>query len=101
MELYGTDESGYLYVNEYQRAFRVFYTAIRSTKSSRVFSQRITTGIRADGKLNYNAKDLLDAFNNQMIPGSSMDWGLAYHPYSIPLTEPEFWNDQGDRTDQG
>ena len=23
-----------------------------------------------------------------------MDWGLAYHPYSIPLTEPEFWNDR-------
>lgn len=22
-----------------------------------------------------------------------MDWGLAYHPYSIPLTEPEFWDD--------
>ncbi len=22
-----------------------------------------------------------------------MDWGLAYHPYSVPLTEPEFWDD--------
>lgn len=22
-----------------------------------------------------------------------MDWGLAYHPYSIPMTEPEFWDD--------
>ena len=22
-----------------------------------------------------------------------MDWELAYHPYSIPMVEPEFWND--------
>lgn len=65
------------------------------------FSTDYNWNHEADGKLNYNAKDLLDAFNNQMIPGGSMDWGLAYHPYSIPLTEPEFWNDPGDRTDQG
>ena len=69
------------YINEYQRAFRVFYTAIRSTsQSSRVFfSTDYNWNHEADGKLNYNAKDLLDAFNNQMIPGGSMDWGLAYH----------------------
>ena len=84
------------YINEYQRAFRVFYTAIRSTsQSSRVFfSTDYNWMHEADGSLTYNAKDLLDAFNNQMIPGGSMDWGLAYHPYSIPLTEPEFWNDR-------
>lgn len=24
-----------------------------------------------------------------------MDWGLAYHPYPLNLTEPEFWLDDG------
>ncbi len=83
------------YVEEYQRAFRVFYTAIKSTSAnSRVFfSTDYNWNYDADGSLKYNARDVIDTFNNKMIPGGSMDWGLAYHPYSIPLTEPEFWND--------
>ena len=47
----------------------------------------------ADGRLKYNAKDVLDTFNSMVVPGGPMDWELAYHPYSIPMVEPEFWND--------
>lgn len=83
------------YMEEYERAFRVFYTAIKSTsKNSRIFfSTDFNWNNDSDGQLKYNAKDVVDTFNNLVIPGGQMDWGLAYHPYSIPLTEPEFWDD--------
>lgn len=83
------------YVKEYERAFRVFYTAIKSTnKSDRVyFSTDYNWNHEADGSLKYNAKDIVDVFNRNVRIGGQMDWGLAYHPYSIPLTEPEFWDD--------
>ena len=83
------------YVKQYQRAFRVFYTAIKSTnKSDRVyFSTDYNWNHEADGSLKYNAKDIVDVFNRNVRIGGQMDWGLAYHPYSIPLTEPEFWDD--------
>ena len=83
------------YMDEYLRAFRVFYTAIKSTSStSRVFFSTDYNWLHeADGQLKYNAKDVIDTFNSKMIPGGQIDWELAYHPYSIPMVEPEFWND--------
>lgn len=83
------------YMDEYLRAFRVFYTAIKSTSStSRVFFSTDYNWMHdADGQLKYNARDVIDTFNNKMIPGGQIDWELAYHPYSIPMVEPEFWND--------
>lgn len=83
------------YMEEYVRAFRVFYTAIRSTSStSRVFFSTDYNWLHeADGRLKYNAKEVLDTFNSMVVPGGPMDWELAYHPYSIPMVEPEFWND--------
>ena len=87
------------YMDEFERAFRVFYTAIKSTSSnSRVyFSTDFNWVNDADGQLKYNAKDVIDTFNNLIIPGGNIDWNLAYHPYSMPMTEPEFWNDEETR----
>lgn len=83
------------YLKEYERAFRVFYTAIKSTnKNDRVFfSTDYNWNYDADGSLKYNAKDVITGFAQRTAAGGPMDWGLAYHPYSIPMTEPEFWDD--------
>lgn len=83
------------YLREYERAFRVFYTAIKSTNQNDrlFFSTDYNWKHEADGSLKYNAKDVITQFAEQTNAGGSMDWGLAYHPYSIPLTEPEFWDD--------
>ncbi len=83
------------YVKEYERAFRVFYTAIKSTsQNDRVFFSTDYNWIHdANGTTKYNAKDIVDLFNENVRAGGQMDWNLAYHPYSIPLTEPEFWDD--------
>ncbi len=83
------------YVREYERAFRVFYTAIKSTSANaRVFfSTDYNWNYEADGSLKYNAKEVIEKFNANVRAGGQMDWGLAYHPYAVPLTEPEFWDD--------
>lgn len=83
------------YIEEYERAFRVFYTAIRSTnKNDRLFfSTDYNWNHEANGTTKYNAKDVITQFAERTGAGGPMDWGLAYHPYSIPLTEPEFWDD--------
>ncbi len=83
------------YVAEYERCFRVFYTAIKSTcANDRVFfSTDYNWMHEADGSTKYNAKDVIDTFNRMVREKGNIDWGLAYHPYSIPLTEPEFWDD--------
>lgn len=85
------------YVKEYERAFRVFYTAIRSNnKNDRVYfstDYNWNNEGELEDKLRYRAKDIIDLFNENVRAGGQMEWGLAYHPYSIPLTEPEFWDD--------
>lgn len=83
------------YVAEYERCFRVFYTAIKSTcANDRVFfSTDYNWMHEANGSTKYNAKEVIDIFNEMVREKGNIDWGLAYHPYSIPLTEPEFWDD--------
>lgn len=83
------------YVNEYERTFRVFYNAIRSTAANaRVFfSTDYHWMSEADGELRYNAKEFIDLFASIVNQRGNIDWNLAYHPYSQPMTEPEFWDD--------
>ena len=85
------------YVDAYQKAFRVFYTAIKTTAANdRVYYSidfHWNNPNEIDGKLQYAAKDVVDTFNAQVRRQGQMDWGLAYHPYSYPMSEPEFWDD--------
>ena len=83
------------YIHEYERAFRVFYTAIKSTNQNDrlYFSTDYNWNHDSNGTNKYNAKDVIDRFADMSGAGGAMDWGLAYHPYSIPMTEPEFWDD--------
>lgn len=83
------------YVQAYQDAFRVFYTAIKSTSANdRVyFSLDYNWNAEIDNKLKYGGKNIMDTFNSIANAQGQMDWGLAYHPYPAPMTEPEFWDD--------
>lgn len=83
------------YVQTYQEAFRVFYTAIKSTSANdRVFfSLDYNWHNEADGKLKYGGKDIIDYFNSIANVQGQMDWGVAYHPYPCPMTEAIFWDD--------
>ncbi|MDO4266414.1 MAG: DUF5722 domain-containing protein [Eubacteriales bacterium] len=83
------------YVNEYERTFRIFYTAIKSTcANDRVFfSTDYNWMNEANGSTKYGAKEFIDQFAALVSQRGNIDWNLAYHPYSIPMTEPEFWDD--------
>ena len=83
------------YVREYERSFRLFYNAIRSScANDRVFFSLDHNWNRdANGRTRYNARDVLEALSAEISRHGNIDWGLAYHPYSEPMTEPEFWDD--------
>lgn len=83
------------YIHEYERSFRLFYNAIRSTCSEdRVFfSLDHNWNREANGRTRYPAKDVLQGLSDEIRRHGNIDWGLAYHPYSEPMTEPEFWDD--------
>ena len=81
------------YVEEYAKAFRVFYTAIKSVSSSaRVYislDQQWDRNIK--NNTNYDARDILDEFNRNISAKGNIDWGVAQHPYNVPLTEARIW----------
>lgn len=82
------------YTKAYCDEFRIAYTAIRSRNANaRVYislDQQWDKDLE-DDKSFYDAKDLLDTFARTMREEGDIYWGLAFHPYSVPLTWPKFW----------
>ena len=82
------------YTKLYEKNFRVAYTAIKSrSKNARVFFSTDYEWKKQNTNLQYAAKDFIDLFNAGISAEGNIEWGLAYHPYPYPMTEPEFWND--------
>ena len=85
------------YVQTYEDVFRVFYTAIKShSANDRVYfslDQNWNNPAYKDGKLKYGGKEVVDTFNSIANVQGQIDWGLAFHPYPYPITEPDFWNE--------
>ncbi len=82
------------YTKAYADGFRVLYNAIKSTSSSaRVY---ISLDQQWNRDLNnnpdYDGKDVIDSFNAYISSSGNIDWGLAYHPYNVPLTSCSTWN---------
>ena len=83
----------YNYTKEYAQAFRVFYNAIKSVNASaEIYMPLDQTWNRNLNDRNYDARDVLDNFNNIVKEKGNIDWQLAYHPYPVPLTNAAFWN---------
>lgn len=85
------------YVDEYARAFRVFYNAILSINSSaRVYiSLDQQWGKSLYSKNGYGSKEILDEFNRNLKAEGNIDWALAQHPYNYPLTSAKAWSSNG------
>ena len=83
------------YVKTYEKAFRVCYTAIKSTNANdRVYLSLSYNWMNdMDGQLKYGGKEIIDSFNSIANVQGQMEWGLAYHPYPCPLIDPVFWDD--------
>ena len=81
------------YVKCYAASFRQLYYGVKKTRaSSRVF-------ISLDNAWNqavagYTGKSVLDTFASYIqAEGANIEWNVAFHPYSAPLTRTDFWND--------
>lgn len=86
------------YAREYEKAFRLFYSAIKSVSANdRVYFSldfHWNADSQKDGKFKYGGKEIVDHFNSVVEKKGNISWGLAYHPYPFPMTEPEFWDDK-------
>ena len=85
------------YVDEYARAFRIFYNAILSVNgNARVYislDQQWAKGLYSNN--GYGAKEILDEFNRNIKAGGNIDWAVAQHPYNYPLTSAAAWSTSG------
>lgn len=82
------------YVEEYAKAFRVFYNAILSVNgNARVYislDQQWAKSLYSNG--GYGSKEIMDEFNRNITAGGNIDWGVAQHPYNYPLTSAKAWS---------
>lgn len=82
------------YTEEYAKVMRLFYTGIKSVNANarvyisidQTWNRNLTTGTGYDGR------DVIDALSANSIAKGNYDWGVAFHPYPVPLTWPKFWN---------
>lgn len=83
------------YSEEFARSFRVFYTAIKAkSKNARLFfSVDYDWNYPKANKLKYRAKQVIDLISENINTEGNIDWNLAYHPYPLPLTSANFWDD--------
>ena len=85
------------YTVRFQRAFRVFYTAMKSVSANDniMFSIDHYWNMfpEAAPVEKYKGKDIMLAFHNYEAAEGYMDYGLALHPYPYPMTSPNFWDD--------
>ncbi len=82
------------YTAAYSRAFRVFYNGIKSVNSgANVYISIDQQWDRnLSGNPDYDGRDMLDIFASSIRDYGDIDWGLAQHPYSVPLDNTAFWN---------
>lgn len=85
------------YVEEYGKAFRIFYNAILSINgNARVYiSLDQQWGKSLYSNNGYGSKEIMDSFNRYISEGGNIDWGVAQHPYNYPLTSAKAWSTSG------
>ena len=87
------------YMECYATAFRMLYTGVKSEKTGNTVSISLDNGwISAPDT--YGGKATLDTFVQKIhAQNPNINWSIAYHPYSYPLTRGDFWNDYSNTTD--
>lgn len=85
------------YVEEYAKAFRIFYTAIKSINgNARIYISLDQQWAKSLYSSNgYGSKEIMDEFNRNIKNGGNIDWDVAQHPYNYPLTSVKAWSTSG------
>lgn len=89
------------YAKEFEKAFRIFYQAARSSYAN----ARVYFSVDHDWNSNqgsnkdyFNARDVVEAFNDAAVEHGNYDWGIAIHPYPEPLTRVNYWSAENDKS---
>ena len=82
------------YIDEYERTFRIAYNIIKSknAKADLYVPLEPWWGIDSDN-LTYGGREFTAILNKKFKEKGNIDWGLAYHAYSYPLSDPKVTND--------
>ena len=96
--------SGKLSQNDYMKcyasAFRLLYNGVKSTKTGNNVFISLDNGWTAAPDT-YTGKSTLDKFADYaQKENPNMNWSIAYHGYSYPLTRCDFWNDSTNTTNK-
>lgn len=87
------------YMDCYATAFRMLYTGVKSEKTGNTVCISLDNGWMAAPDT-YAGKATLDTFARKIHEQNpNIEWSIAYHPYSYPLTRADFWNDYTNTTD--
>lgn len=92
----------YYYTESFERSFRTFYNAIKSTYSNANVYFSIDHDWNNNGGNNnryFNGKEVLTTFNQVARMRGNYDWGLAIHPYPDPLPKVKFWEGTYDKSE--
>ncbi len=82
-------------VNNYVKAFRLFYNGIKSQNANaNIYNSLDQEWQRKSNQGSFLTKDYLDQFNYWMNREGNIDWGLSIHPYNAPLFDPYSWCQQ-------
>ncbi len=77
---------------EYAKQFRVCYNAIKSNNmGANVYICTDQRWLHNDGGSSYGGKPVIDNFAAEIARTGNINWGLSFHPYSVPLTHTKFW----------
>lgn len=80
------------YIENYAESFRVLYNCTRSVynNSHCLISLDHCWNFTRSGA--YTTREVLDAFAKEITRYGDIEWWVAYHAYSEPLTNTRFWN---------
>lgn len=89
------------YTREFEKAFRIFYQAIKSNYANAGVSFSIDHEWNSNGGHNrvyFNGREIIEQFNAVAGEHGNYDWGIAIHPYPDPLTRVNYWSLEYDKT---
>ncbi len=78
---------------EYAKAVRIFYNGIKAQNANaRVYVSLDHEWARSDNEaFHYGAKPFMEFFNAYVISEGNFDYGIAVHPYNVPLYSAQTW----------
>lgn len=89
------------YLKEYTRTFRIIYNVVKSNIGiANVYIPMEPWWGIGSNNLTYGGREFLNCFNKLMYEEGDIEWGLAYHAYSYPLSDPKVLNDTERTTDE-